>query len=95
MATKKKRKTHFGYIAPSVEAYWWLKDCKTLTAEDHALCKRWLLKVEEKLSSQWSIIRREHIKTGVKLETAIIDLTTPLLWSLLVLLALLALIKTP
>ena len=41
------------------------------------------------------IVRRERVKTGVKYETVLIDLSEPLLWILLFLLGCLVIIKTP
>lgn len=41
------------------------------------------------------IVKRERVKTGVKHETALIDITEPLLWLLLGLLAVLVILKTP
>ena len=41
------------------------------------------------------IVKRERVKTGIKYETVLIDLSEPLLWVLLSLLGLLVFLKTP
>ncbi len=41
------------------------------------------------------IVKRERVKTGVKHETVLIDITEPMLWGLLSLLVLLVILKTP
>jgi len=44
----KDEETHFAMFAPAVEAYWWIRSCPALTKQDHELCKRWLLMLNEK-----------------------------------------------
>ena len=40
--------THFGMFAPAIQAYWWIRSCPGLKEQDHELCRRWLLMMNEK-----------------------------------------------